>query len=77
MIHNNQNILLQDILCKIKGVLVDEKKHVRYGDWNVYDVSVQETLIDADDDDLCLIYLDRLKFLISICSSHRNLSSTW
>jgi len=29
-----------DILCKIKGVLVDEKKHVRYGDWNVYDIEV-------------------------------------
>ena len=29
----------QDILLKIRGVLVDEKKHIRYGDWNAYDVS--------------------------------------
>jgi len=29
-----------DILCKIKGVLVDQKKHIRYGDWNAYDIEV-------------------------------------
>jgi len=29
-----------DILLKIRGVLVDEKKHIRYGDWNAYDIEV-------------------------------------
>lgn len=29
-----------DILCKIKGVLVDQQKHIRYGDWNAYDIEV-------------------------------------
>jgi len=29
-----------DILCKVKGVLVDQKKHIRYGDWNGNDIEV-------------------------------------
>lgn len=28
-----------DTLVKIKGVLVDEKKHIRFADWSVHDVS--------------------------------------
>lgn len=27
-----------DSLCKVKGVLVDEKKHLRFADWSVHDV---------------------------------------
>lgn len=27
-----------DSLLKIKGILVDEKKHLRFADWNVHDV---------------------------------------
>ncbi|PNF18531.1 Obg-like ATPase 1 [Cryptotermes secundus] len=27
-----------DILCKIKTLLVDEKQHIRFGDWNANDV---------------------------------------
>jgi hypothetical protein len=26
-------------LCKIKTLLVDEKQHIRFGDWNANDVS--------------------------------------
>jgi obg-like ATPase 1 len=29
-----------DILCKVKQVLVDEKKHIRFGDWNANDIEV-------------------------------------
>lgn len=29
-----------DTLVKIKGVLVDEKKHLRFADWSAHDVSV-------------------------------------
>jgi len=29
-----------DILCKIKKVLVDEKRHIRFGDWNAADIEV-------------------------------------
>jgi len=29
-----------DILNKIKAHMVDEKKHIRYGDWNTYDIEV-------------------------------------
>lgn len=38
-------ILFQDILCKIKTLLVDEKKHIRFGEWNANEVS---TLIKYD-----------------------------
>ena len=30
----------QDILCKIKTHLIDNKKHIRYGDWTVNNVRV-------------------------------------
>lgn len=30
-----------DTLVKIKGVLVDEKKHIRFADWSVHDVSLE------------------------------------
>ncbi|XP_069691126.1 obg-like ATPase 1 [Periplaneta americana] len=29
-----------DILCKIKTLLVDEKQHIRFGDWNANDIEV-------------------------------------
>lgn len=29
-----------DILCKIKSVLVDEKRHIRFHDWNANDIEV-------------------------------------
>lgn len=29
-----------DSLLKIKGILVDEKKHLRFADWNAHDVSL-------------------------------------
>ncbi|KAJ9598550.1 hypothetical protein L9F63_010782, partial [Diploptera punctata] len=29
-----------DILCKIKTLLVDEKQHLRFGDWNANDIEV-------------------------------------
>lgn len=32
--------LFQDTLHKIKGVLVDEKKHIRFEDWDAKDVSM-------------------------------------
>lgn len=32
--------LFQDILCKVKTLLIDEKKHLRFGDWNANDVSI-------------------------------------
>lgn len=35
-----------DTLVKIKGVLVEEKKHIRFADWSVHDVSTR-TLITA------------------------------
>ncbi len=35
---------LQDILCKVRTHLVENKKHVRYGDWNAADVR-QNTLL--------------------------------
>lgn len=28
-----------DSLCKIKTILVEEKKHLRFADWNAHDVS--------------------------------------
>jgi hypothetical protein len=31
--------LLQDTLVKINNVLVGEKKHIRFGDWDAKDVS--------------------------------------
>lgn len=34
-----------DSLLKIKGILVDEKKHIRFADWNVHDVSCAFTCI--------------------------------
>ena len=30
----------KDILTKIKTHFVDEQKHIRFGDWTVYDVSL-------------------------------------
>lgn len=30
-----------DSLVKIKGVLVDEKKHIRFADWSVHDVCTE------------------------------------
>lgn len=32
--------LFQDTLMKIKSVLVDQKQHIRFGDWNVNEVSI-------------------------------------
>ncbi|KAL0272167.1 UNVERIFIED_CONTAM: hypothetical protein PYX00_005246 [Menopon gallinae] len=29
-----------DILCKVKSILIDEKKHLRFGDWNANDIEV-------------------------------------
>ncbi|CAB3372324.1 Hypothetical predicted protein [Cloeon dipterum] len=29
-----------DILCKVKQLLVDEKKHIRFGEWNANDIEV-------------------------------------
>jgi len=29
-----------EILCKIKKVLIDEKRHIRFGDWNAADIEV-------------------------------------
>ncbi|KAF4520868.1 hypothetical protein B566_EDAN007049, partial [Ephemera danica] len=29
-----------DILCKVRQVLVDEKRHIRFGDWNANDIEV-------------------------------------
>ncbi|XP_059488298.1 obg-like ATPase 1 [Neocloeon triangulifer] len=29
-----------DVLCKVKQLLVDEKKHIRFGDWNANDIEV-------------------------------------
>lgn len=29
-----------DILCKVKTLLVDEKQHIRFGDWNANDIEV-------------------------------------
>ncbi|XP_049815267.1 obg-like ATPase 1 isoform X2 [Schistocerca nitens] len=29
-----------DILCKVKTLLVDEKRHLRFGDWNANDIEV-------------------------------------
>lgn len=29
-----------DILCKVKSLLVDEKKHIRFGTWNANDIEV-------------------------------------
>lgn len=31
--------LFQDTLVKVKGVLCDEKKHIRFADWSAHDVS--------------------------------------
>ena len=30
-----------EILTKIKSVLVDEKRHIRFGDWNGADIEVK------------------------------------
>ncbi|CAB3386940.1 Hypothetical predicted protein [Cloeon dipterum] len=29
-----------DVLCKIKQILVDEKRHIRFGDWNAVEIEV-------------------------------------
>merc|ERR550539_145665 len=29
-----------DGMCKIKDVLIEQKKHIRFGDWNAHDVEV-------------------------------------
>ena len=29
----------QDTLLKVKGVMVDEKRHIRFADWSATDVS--------------------------------------
>ncbi|KAJ6216875.1 hypothetical protein RDWZM_008032 [Blomia tropicalis] len=29
-----------DILCKIKDLLVDQKKHIRFGEWNANDIEI-------------------------------------
>jgi hypothetical protein len=39
--------VLQDIFCKIKQVLVDDKKHIRFGDWNGNDVSLSFCFTDS------------------------------
>jgi obg-like ATPase 1 len=36
--HSMAYFTFQDILCKIKTHLVDQAKHIRYGDWNVQEV---------------------------------------
>ena len=34
-----------EILTKIKSVLVDEKRHIRFGDWNGADIEVKFIII--------------------------------
>ena len=29
-----------EIMCKIKDILIDQKKHIRFGDWNANDVEI-------------------------------------
>lgn len=30
---------MQDTLLKVKGIMVDEKRHIRFADWSATDVS--------------------------------------
>ena len=41
--------VFQEILCKIKKVLVDEKRHIRFGEWNGNDVSQSPNNHNDDD----------------------------
>lgn len=36
-----------DSLVKIKGILVDEKKHLRFADWNAHDVSANREYLQC------------------------------
>lgn len=36
-----------DSLVKIKGILVDEKKHLRFADWNAHDVSTNREYLQC------------------------------
>lgn len=33
-------IVFQDALMRIKAILVDEKKHIRFGDWSAADIEI-------------------------------------
>lgn len=35
-----QLVIFQEALAKIKTVLVDEKKHIRFGDWSAAEVCI-------------------------------------
>jgi len=35
-------LYFQDTFLKIKTVLVDEKKHIRFGDWSALDVIINK-----------------------------------
>lgn len=35
-------LYLQDTFLKIKTILVDEKKHIRFGDWSALDVIINK-----------------------------------
>jgi obg-like ATPase 1 len=43
---SKSGIILQDSLLKIKHLLVEEKKHIRFGEWNANDVNKLKYLLE-------------------------------
>lgn len=53
----------QDTLVKVKGVICDEKKHIRFSDWSSHDVSIYS--LHTFKIDLTLSSMSRLFNIIS------------
>ncbi|XP_022254580.1 obg-like ATPase 1 isoform X1 [Limulus polyphemus] len=51
-----------DILCKIKHLLVEEKKHVRFSEWNAHEVSFIVLLMLYIQ--ICLAYAHEVSFIV-------------
>lgn len=69
---------LKDILCKIKTLLVDEKKHIRFGEWNANEVStIDHSFIFLSGQNNFFIFNSRSKSSINIFSSRRNRLCIW
>ena len=70
----------QDTLLKVKGVMVDEKRHIRFADWSATDVSkiallCKRKFLRSNIDPSSPIFRSRCS--INIYSSRRNQLFIW
>ena len=51
-----------EILCKFKKMLIEDKKHLRFGDWNQADIEVKEIQIQHEAIKLLLAGFEQASF---------------